>query len=110
MNAGVFRAYDSIRSISELAGLSNPNLIKTINMRKYMANMLQSLDTTENERQWIVDHLGHTMNIHKQHYRQTSDILELVEVAKLLLIQDLNIVHRFKGKQLKDIQINGKYM
>ncbi|XP_062574168.1 uncharacterized protein LOC134236011 [Saccostrea cucullata] len=104
--AGVFRAYDSIRSISELAGLSNTHLIKTINMRKYMATMLQCLDTTENVQQWIVDHLGHTMNINKQHFCQTSDISDRVEVAKLLLIHDLNMVHRFKGKQLKDIQIN----
>jgi hypothetical protein len=66
------------------------------------------LDTTENERQWVVDHLGHTMNVHLQHNRQTSDILERVEVAKIPLIQDLGLVNKYRGKQLKDIELNGR--
>lgn len=104
--AGVFRAYDAIKTVAEAAKLKNPGKMRTSNMRKYMATMLQSLDTTENERQWIIDHLGHTMKIHLNYYRQTSDILERVEIAKLLLIQDMGLVSQYRGKQLKDIQIN----
>ncbi|OWF39284.1 hypothetical protein KP79_PYT22704 [Mizuhopecten yessoensis] len=103
--AGVFRAYDAIKHVTSEAGLKLPELVRTSNMRKYMATMIQSLDTNESEMQWILQHLGHTMDVHKTHYRQTSDLLERVEVAKVLLIQDFGMVHKFVGKQLKDIQM-----
>lgn len=69
----------------------------------------QAIDTKEAERQWIVNHLGHTMNIHLTHYRQTSDLLERVQVAKLLLIQDFGVVNSFVGKRLEDIQLEGRF-
>lgn len=75
----------------------------------FLLNFLKSLDTIENERQWVVDHLGHTMKIHLNYYRQTSDILERVEIAKLLLIQNMGLVSQYRGKQLKDIQVSGEY-
>ncbi|OWF39286.1 hypothetical protein KP79_PYT22706 [Mizuhopecten yessoensis] len=110
--AGVFRAYEAIREVTSdpKAGLQMPNLIRTSNMRKYMATMLQAMNTTESERQWVIDHLGHTMNVHQTHYRQTSDMLERVEVAKILLVQDLNLVSKYGGKKLADIQLDGRFM
>ena len=51
--------------------------------------------------------MGHTMDVHLTHYRQTSDILERVEIAKILLIQDTNQVGRFVGKKMEDIQLEG---
>lgn len=38
---GVFRAYDAISTVAQEAGLSSPSLIRTSNMRKYMATMVQ---------------------------------------------------------------------
>lgn len=95
--AGVFRVYDAIKTVAEAAKLKNPSKMRTSNMRKYMATMLQSFDTTENERQWVIEYLGHTMKIHLSYYRQTSDILERVEIAKLLLIQDMGLVSQYRG-------------
>lgn len=57
---------------------------------------------------WVMDHLGHTMNVHRIHYRQTSDVLERVDIAKILLIQDLGFVSNCRGKRLQDIQIEGR--
>ena len=37
-----------------------------------------------------------------------SDVIERVEVAKLLLIKAFGLVGKFKGKRLKDIQLSGK--
>jgi hypothetical protein len=48
------------------------------------------------------------MDVHRIYYRQTSDIIERVDVAKLLLLQDLGLVGQFAGKRLKDIQMEGK--
>ncbi|XP_033725242.1 uncharacterized protein LOC117315207 [Pecten maximus] len=104
--AGVYRAYDAIRTIASGADLQYPNLIRTSNMRKYMATMLQALNTSEAERQWVLDHLGHTMDVHKIHYRMTSDVLERVDVAKILLIRDMGLVGQYRGKKLDDIQLD----
>ena len=57
---------------------------------------------------WVTRHLGHTMQVHKINYRQTSNMLERVEIAKLLLIQDMGKVGQFFGKRLEDIQFEGK--
>lgn len=106
--AGVFRAYDAIRELTRdpRAGLSSPDLIRTSNMRKYMATMVQAMSTDESQKQWIIDHLGHTMDVHTVHYRQTSDVLERIDVAKILLIQDLGLVGQFRGKRLDEIQLD----
>ncbi|XP_069109208.1 uncharacterized protein [Argopecten irradians] len=106
--AGVFRAYDAILELTRdpRAGLSSPDLIRTSNMRKYMATMVQAMSTDESQKQWIIDHLGHTMDVHTVHYRQTSDVLERIEVAKILLIQDLGLVGQFRGKRLEEIQLD----
>lgn len=50
------------------------------------------------------------MDIHGVHYRQTSDLLERVDVAKILLIQDMGLVGKYLGKKLQHIQLNGKYL
>lgn len=42
-DAGVFRGYDAIGAVKKEAGLKLPNLVKTSNMRKYMATMMQVL-------------------------------------------------------------------
>lgn len=55
-------------------------------------------------------HLGHNMDVHMAHYRQTSDLLERVQVAKLLLIQDMGVVGKFVGKKLEEIQLEGKFL
>lgn len=78
-------------------------------MLKYISVLFQSLDITENQRQWILDHLGHTMDVHRVHYRQTSDLIERVHVSKLLLIQDFGKVKDFVGKKLEDIQLQGNF-
>lgn len=69
---------------------------------------MQALDTSEAERSWIIQHLGHNMDVHLHHYRQTSDVLERTEVAKILLIQDFGIVPHYVGRKLSDIQLDGK--
>jgi hypothetical protein len=48
------------------------------------------------------------MDVHLHHYRQTSDVLERTEVAKILLIQDFGIVPHYVGRKLSDIQLDGK--
>ena len=43
------------------------------------------------------------------HYQQTFGVLEIVDIAKILLIQDMGLVYKYRGKLLNDIQLNGKH-
>lgn len=63
------------------------------------------LSLKDSELNWVCDHLGHTKKVHLQHYHQLSGV---VEVAKLMMIQDMNLSDNFKGKSLSEIQIEGK--
>jgi hypothetical protein len=49
------------------------------------------------------------MNMHRTHYRHTSDVLERIDVAKVRLIQDFGLVAKYQGKRIQDIQIEGNF-
>lgn len=51
--------------------------------------------------------MGHTVNVHKLHYRAASGYIERMNIGKLMLMQDFNVASRFKGKRLEDIQVEG---
>ena len=115
LNAGggpksVLRAYESLSQIASEAGLQAPHKITSVQLRKYMATISQVLDMTPSQEKWLFTHLGHTENVHMQHYRARSDVIERIEVAKICLIQDLNRVHEFVGKKIGEIQFDGMYM
>ncbi|KAH3754703.1 hypothetical protein DPMN_189384 [Dreissena polymorpha] len=97
-------AYDSLNKAGEEASLKAPELITSTNLRKYMATMTQVLDLKSNEFEWVLNHLGHTMDVHKLHYRATSDILERTQNAKLLMLQYQGRIGEFQNQSLEEIQ------
>lgn len=58
--------------------------------------------------EWVVSHLGHSIDIHKEFYRQTSADIERMQIAKLLLIQDYGLGARFAQQPLEKIELAGK--
>lgn len=61
----------------------------------------------DHELEWLCGHLGHTVDIHKSHYRATSGFIERVNIGKLMLLQDLNMAGKFSGQRLQDIDMAG---
>ena len=57
--------------------------------------------------QWICNHLGYTEEIHKTYYPHTLEGVEKIELGKLLLLQDRNLISKFQSKGLEDIQFEG---
>lgn len=53
----------------------------------------------------LLTHMGHNWDVHKTHYRQVSDVIERLDIAKFLLIQDGGIVAENKRKRLHQIQL-----
>ena len=37
---------------------------------------------------WLQRHMGHTERVHLQHYRATSGLIERIDIAKLMLLQE----------------------
>ncbi len=68
---------------------------------------LQVLDLKPSELKWVCAHFGHTLDVHESHYKQQSDVIERLEVAKILLMQDNGMVKECVGKRLQDIQFSG---
>lgn len=69
----------------------------------------QALDLKPHQVEWVTNHLGHSLDVHKLHYRMTSGNLERMQVAKLLLLQDTAQVNRFANKTLNDIDLTGRH-
>jgi len=57
---------------------------------------------------WVLKHMGHTLDIHNIHYRQTSDVIERTKIAKILLLQDSGRLAEFYDKSLDEIQFAGR--
>lgn len=63
----------------------------------------------DHEMKWLCQHLGHTQKVHAIHYRATSGMIERIEISKLMLMQETNSISKFAGKNLRDIQFEGKF-
>lgn len=55
--------------------------------------------------QHILNHMGHTWDVHKHFYQQYSSVIERLDVAKVLLIQDSDAVGSNRKKKLADISL-----
>ena len=58
----------------------------------------------ETDMRAVLNHLGHTMDVHRDYYQHYGTIAERLDIAKLLIIQDKNIVSQYKHKTLDDIR------
>jgi len=70
--------------------------------------MMQLLDLTQNELDWVSKHLGHSLNIHKFHYRQHTSAIEMGKVSRLLLQVEEGQSADYSGKSLDQITLQGK--
>ena len=59
----------------------------------------------ETEMGWLAKHMGH--DIHKEFYKMQESTLEIAVVGNLLLAIDEGRAHKFKGKNLRDIKLDG---
>ena len=77
-------------------------------MRKYVATISQLVDMNQTEMGWLAKHLGHDLQIHKDFYRMQDSTLEMAVVGNLLMAIDEGRAHKFKGRNLRDITLDGK--
>ena len=102
------RGHDCLRKWCSEAGLTSPELVTSTKLRKYVATVCQVFDLTENEYDWLARHLGHDVRVHREFYRLQENAVELTKVSRLLLAVDQGEAHKFTGKKLNEINIEGK--
>ena len=55
--------------------------------------------------EWLTRHLGHSVNIHKIHYRQQSRAIELGKVAKVFIHMAKGTLADQKGKSFEEMEV-----
>lgn len=70
-------------------------------------NLLQMLDLKDVELQWVVKHLGHSMEVHQTYYRCLESVIERAKVAKLLILCDEGQLAKYSGKRLDEVTLDG---
>ena len=68
----ITRTYDSLNASADEARLQCPQLMKATALRKYVETTSQVLDLIEREMEWLAEHVGHSVDIHKTFYRAMS--------------------------------------
>lgn len=65
------------------------------------------MELRPHQMEWVAEHLGHSLDIHKSFYRHTSTVVERAQIAKLLLLADSGKTEDLKNKKLEDVTFQG---
>ncbi|KAK3099573.1 hypothetical protein FSP39_006398 [Pinctada imbricata] len=107
--AGVFKAYDATQIVMQesAANLQAADLVRTSSMKNFMTTMFQVLCSTESEKQWVLNCIARNRRIRNLRFRKKSDFSDrIVDVVKILLIQDMGLFVEYREKRLDDIQLD----
>ena len=63
------------------------------------------LSLTDGDINQVLNHMGHTWEVHKDYYRQYDSVGERLEIAKILMLQDQNRLNEFRDKNLGEIDV-----
>lgn len=99
------RGHEVLHTYVNNAGVSNPAAITSTNLRKYIATVSQVISLDKEELEWIADHLGHSIEVHRDFYRLQESTLEMCKVSKLLMAVENGSIHKLVGKKLSDIEL-----
>ena len=100
---GYLNNWQAMNLITHEAKLMNPDLVTSTRLRKYNATVSQLFDLNRGELEWLSNHMGHDLNIHKDFYRIHDSTIEIAKVSRLLMAIDSGSASQFVGKQLTDI-------
>lgn len=101
------RGWDVLHAAANNAALTNPELVTSTKLRKYVATLSQVIDLKENELEWLASHMGHSIKVHREFYRLQSSVLEMAKVGKLLCAIDNGDANTFANKTLSQITLGG---
>ena len=62
----------------------------------------------DQQQRYLTNHLGHNMDVHALYYRATSDVIERLDLAKIILLMDKGKIGDYRGRRIEDITMEGK--
>jgi hypothetical protein len=95
--------------LKNLPELRRPELVRSTKLRKYVATVAQIGALTDGEMEWLAEHLGHSVTVHKEFYRLHDSAIELAKVSRLLMTVDAGKGTTIVGKSLSQIQMDGMF-
>jgi hypothetical protein len=101
------RGCQAIANVVRHVELKNPEQLTSTKLRKYVATVSQIVDMNEAEIGWLARHLGHDIQIHKDFYRLQESTIEMAIVGNLLVAVDEGKAGQFKGRNFRDIKLQG---
>jgi len=102
---GYLGAWHVMNDIAKAAGCAQPQLITSTKLRKYISTVAQILNLEKGEVEWLANHLGHDLDVHKSFYRLHESTVELSKVSRLLLAVDSGCVSEYSGKKLSEVTV-----
>ncbi|XP_055955463.1 uncharacterized protein LOC126816141 isoform X1 [Patella vulgata] len=99
--------HDALSSTVDTADLKAPETIKSTLLRRFTAKVSQILIMNENEMDWLAVYLGCDRSVQQKFDKLRQDDVELAKVAKILYAVDTGKIHKFTGKNLDEIDVDG---
>lgn len=107
---GCVKGWDALKHACTKAKLERPDLVTGTKLRKYLATVSQILSLDDNQMEWLANHLGHDLSVHRQFYRLPDEVIQVAKVSQLLLASEQGQVHRYRNKSLDEIDVTGESM
>ena len=92
--------------MTKAANLKRPELITSTKLRKYVSTVAQIIDLEKGELEWLANHLGHDLEVHKSFYRLHESTVELSKVSPLLMAVDSGCTAQYSGKSLEEVKLH----
>ena len=100
---GYIRASDVLRKFAEETSVKN---CTSTSLRKYLATTLQCLNLTDEEKDQVFRHMGHSRSVHEQFYRMDERTVEAAKLSKLLHLNSKGNLHTQAGKTLAELEMS----
>ena len=94
-----------MKAVVNGAAVDHLGNISSTRLRKYIATVCQVFDLKEGEMQWLTNHMGHELHIHRDFYRLHESTIEIAKVSRILMAVDSGEARKYKGKSLNEIAL-----
>ena len=102
---GYLNSWQAMKAVVDGAAVDHPGNISSTTLRKYIATLCQVFDLKEGEMQWLANHMGHELHIHRDFYRLHESTVEIAKVSRILMAVDSGEARKYKGKSLNEIAL-----
>ncbi len=83
-----------------------PKILSRLISYDFQIYLLQMLTMSGEQKEWLCDHLSHTVKTHDEFYRQQLGAVEIGKISKLLLASAKGDLSKFKS--FDEITLDGK--